>query len=88
MAQVVGTICLEPHCPYGLHQLALGIQLASQFPIQVDAGEGRGGAWPPQVGSKWPPWAEIGSKIGDPVVENTAIRIVIERIIDGGRRQF
>ena len=44
MAQVVGTVCLEPHRPHGLHQLALGIQLASQFPIQVDAeGGSRGG---------------------------------------------
>ena len=41
---MVGTVCIWLHCPYGLHQLALGIQLASQFPIQVDAeGGSRGG---------------------------------------------
>ena len=54
----------------------------SQFPIQVDAGEGPGGTWPPKVGPKWPPEVAMGSKIGAPVAENTAIRVVFERIFD------
>ena len=34
----------EPKCPNRLHLFALGVRLASQFPIQVDAGGGsRGG---------------------------------------------
>ena len=48
---------VEPHGPNRLHQLALGIQLASQFPIQVDAREVSGGGWPLKVGPKWPPQA-------------------------------
>ena len=61
MAQVVGTVCLEPHCPYGLHQPALGIQLASQFPIQVDAEGGSRGGLATQI---------ITTNLGLSVVDN------------------
>ena len=46
---------LEPIRHNWLHQLALGVRLASQFPIQVDAGEGPGGAGLPKWAPKWPP---------------------------------
>ena len=48
---------LEPIRHNWLHQLALGVRLASQFPIQVDAGEGPGEGWPPKVG---PQMATLG----------------------------